>query len=218
MDNVDVVVIGGGQAGLSAGYFLRRSGLSYVILDADTSPGGAWQHAWKSLHLFSPAGWSSIPGWPMPPTREPYPSQAEVLNYLARYERKYALPVIRPVQVKRISRSGSRLQVEADNGRQLHTRAVISATGTWRHPYTPHYEDMDAFGGVQLPSAYCSHPEPLAGMRVAIIGSGNSGAQILAEVSKVADTTWISQDKPAFLADDVDGRVLFARATLSSGA
>ncbi|WP_246194517.1 FAD-dependent oxidoreductase [Pseudoxanthomonas jiangsuensis] len=60
MDNVDVVVIGGGQAGLSAGYFLRRSGLSYVILDAETSPGGAWQHAWKSLHLFSPAGWSSI--------------------------------------------------------------------------------------------------------------------------------------------------------------
>ena len=60
MDSVDVVVIGGGQVGLSAGCFLRRSGLSYVIVDAETSLGGAWQHAWKSLHLFLPAGWSSI--------------------------------------------------------------------------------------------------------------------------------------------------------------
>ena len=213
MDSVDVVVIGGGQAGLSAGYFLRRSGLSYVILDAEASPGGAWQHAWKSLHLFSPAGWSSIPGWPMPATREPYPSQAEVLDYLTRYEHKYALPVIRPVQVERVSRSGTRLLVEADDGRQWHTRAVISATGTWQHPYTPDYEGMDAFGGAQLHSAHYSHPGSIAGMRVAIIGSGNSGAQILAEVSKVADTTWITQGKPAFLADDVDGRVLFARAT-----
>ncbi|MBP0500748.1 NAD(P)-binding protein, partial [Mycobacterium tuberculosis] len=73
MDSVDVLIVGGGQSGLSAGYFLRRSGLSYVILDAETSPGGAWQHAWHSLHLFSPAGWSSIPGWPMPASQGPYP-------------------------------------------------------------------------------------------------------------------------------------------------
>ncbi|WP_307852767.1 NAD(P)-binding domain-containing protein, partial [Serratia marcescens] len=95
--------------------------------------------------------------------------------------------------MKRISRSGSRRRVEADDGRQWQTRAVISATGTWRHPCTPGYEGLDAFGGVQLHSAHYSHPEPFAGMRVAIIGSGNSGAQILAEVSKVAKTTWITQ-------------------------
>ena len=117
------------------------------------------------------------------------------------------------MQVERISRSGKRLLVEADDGRQWHTRAVISATGTWRRPYTPGYEGLDAFGGVQLHSAHYSHPEPFAGTRVAIIGGGNSGAQILAEVSKVAETTWITQREPAFLADDVDGRVLFARAT-----
>ncbi len=90
---------------------------------------------------------------------------------------------------------------------------MISATGTWRHPCTPGYEGLNAFGGVQLHSAHYSHPEPFAGMRVAIIGSGNSGAQILAEVSKVAKTTWITQRVPAFLADDVYGRILFARAT-----
>lgn len=212
-DSVDVVVIGGGQSGLAAGYFLRRSGLSYVILDAEASPGGAWQHAWPSLHLFSPAGWSSIPGWPMPVSRAPYPAQAEVLDYLTRYEHKYALPVVRPVQVQRISRSGAQLLVHADDGRQWQARAVISATGSWRHPYTPRYEGSDTFGGMQLHSAHYRKPETFAGMRVAIIGGGNSGAQILAEVSKLAHTTWITQQAPAFLADDVDGRVLFERAT-----
>ena len=62
----DVVVVGGGQAGLAAGYFLRRSGLSFAILDAGAAPGGAWRHAWDSLTLFSPAQWSSLPGWPVP--------------------------------------------------------------------------------------------------------------------------------------------------------
>ena len=213
MDSVDVVIVGGGQSGLSAGYFLRRSGLSYVILDAETSPGGAWQHAWHSLHLFSPAGWSSIPGWPMPASQGPYPARAEVLAYLAQYEQKYALPIIRPIRVQRISRAGGRLRVEASDGRQWLARAVISATGTWGKPYMPEYEGLDSFAGIQLHSAHYSTAAPFAGMRVAIMGGGNSGAQILAEVSMVAETTWITQQEPAFLADDVDGRVLFERAT-----
>ncbi|MFK3845505.1 ArsO family NAD(P)H-dependent flavin-containing monooxygenase [Stenotrophomonas sp. NPDC078853] len=213
MESVDVVVIGGGQSGLAAGYFLRRSGLSYVILDVEAAPGGAWQHTWESLHLFSPAGWSSIPGWPMPASRDAYPARAEVIDYLTRYEHKYALPVVRPVRVQRISRSGDQLLVDADDGRQWQVRAVISATGTWRHPYRPAFDGLNTFAGVQLHSAHYRNPEPFAGLRVAIIGGGNSGAQILAEVSKVAQTTWITQQKPEFLADDVDGRVLFERAT-----
>lgn len=213
MDIIDVVVIGGGQSGLAAGYFLRRSGLSFVILDAEAVPGGAWQHTWESLHLFSPAGWSSIPGWPMPVSRTPYPAQAEVIDYLTGYEHKYALPVLRPVRVQRISRSGDQLLLEADDGRQWHARAVISASGTWRHPYRPAFDGLNTFAGMQLHSAHYRNPEPFAGLRVAIIGGGNSGAQILAEVSKVGQTIWITQQEPAFLADDVDGRVLFERAT-----
>lgn len=61
-----VVIVGGGQAGLAVGYHLRRLGLDFVILDAQSTPGGAWQHAWDSLHLFSPAAYSSLPGRPMP--------------------------------------------------------------------------------------------------------------------------------------------------------
>ena len=63
VDHVDVAVIGGGQAGLAVGYHLRRTGLSFVVLDGEPVGGGAWRHAWRSLRLFSPAAWSSLPGW-----------------------------------------------------------------------------------------------------------------------------------------------------------
>lgn len=70
----DVVIIGGGQAALATAYFLRRTGLSFIMLDAENAPGGAWRHCWSSLRLFSPATWSSIPGWMMPPVQDGYPS------------------------------------------------------------------------------------------------------------------------------------------------
>jgi putative flavoprotein involved in K+ transport len=72
---VDVAVIGGGQAGLAAGYFLRRAKADFVILDAQSRPGGAWRHGWDSLRLFSPARYSPLPGWWMPDQPgEPFPT------------------------------------------------------------------------------------------------------------------------------------------------
>ena len=65
-----VVVVGGGQAGLAAGFYLRCAGLAFVILDAQAQPGGAWLHGWEFLRLFSPARLSSLDGWPMPPYRD----------------------------------------------------------------------------------------------------------------------------------------------------
>lgn len=80
---VDVLVIGGGQAGLATGYFLRRHKLDYRILDRESAPGGAWRHGWDSLQLFSPAQWSSLPGWQMPETEDgEWPQRDEVIDYL----------------------------------------------------------------------------------------------------------------------------------------
>lgn len=209
---VDVLVIGGGQAALATAYFLRRTSLSFLLLDEQATPGGAWLHGWDSLRLFSPATWSSIPGWPMPASESTYPTRGEVIDYLARYEQRYQLPVLRPVHVDTVERDGDHLRVRAGE-RSWRARAVVSATGTWSSPYIPDYPGREQFAGVQLHSAHYSDPTPFAGKRVMIVGGGNSGAQILAEVSKVAETRWITPEPPLFLADDVDGRVLFERAT-----
>lgn len=212
MTDVDVVIVGGGQSALATAYFLRRTGLSFVLLDAEEGPGAAWRHGWHSLTLFSPAKWSSLPGWPMPRTHD-YPSRDHVVEYLARYEARYDFPVIRPVLIEAIRRDGQWLLAQADDGRLWRARAVVSATGTWRSPYVPAYPGRHTFEGAQIHSADYQCPEPFANQRVLVVGGGNSGAQIMAEIADSAHATWVTQTAPAFLPDDVDGRVLFERAT-----
>ncbi|HLR95393.1 MAG TPA: ArsO family NAD(P)H-dependent flavin-containing monooxygenase [Jiangellaceae bacterium] len=210
---IDVVVIGGGQAGLAAGYFLRRTGLEFVILDAARRPGGSWQHMWPSLRLFSPAEHSPLPGWPMP--RQPgteYPGREHVVDYLSQYEQRYALPVHRPADVVGVHNGSDHLEVHTD-GEVWHARSVISATGTWQSPYMPSYAGQTEFTGCQLHTVSYRAAEEFRGQHVVIVGGGNSAAQILAEVSIVAETTWCTRRPPRFMPDDVDGRVLFDVAT-----
>lgn len=208
----DVVVIGGGQAGLAVGYYLRRTGLSFVILDAEDTPGGAWLHGWDSLRLFSPAPYSSLPGWMMPGDRATTPTRDDVIGYLSAYEQRYDLPVQRPVRVHDVARHGERLLVTTDRD-SYSARAIVSATGTWRKPFIPAYPGRDTFQGIQTHSADYRSPERFAGQRVLIVGGGNSAAQILAELSEVAETTWVTLEPPTFLPDHVDGRYLFEQAT-----
>ena len=207
----DVVIIGGGQSALTVAYFLRRTSLSFVILDNGQVPGGAWVHGWESLHLFSPAQWSSLPGWGMPAVSG-YPERDDVVKYLAQYEKRYDFSIERPVSVTDVLRGEDGFVVHTDRG-VWHARAVISATGTWSHPFIPAYPNHRSYTGLQIHSARYRNAAPFADKSVLVVGGGNSGAQILAEVSRVAKTTWVTQTEPIFLPDDVDGRVLFERAT-----
>ncbi|MGW0117185.1 ArsO family NAD(P)H-dependent flavin-containing monooxygenase [Streptomyces sp. NPDC003327] len=210
---VDVVVIGGGQSGLAAGYHLRRLGLGFVVLDAQAAPGGAWQHTWDSLHLFSPAAFSSLPGRLMPPQPgETYPDAAHVVSYLTDYEERYELPVRRPVRVAGVHRDGELLRVEADSG-TWRARAVVSATGTWSRPFVPAVPGRTEFRGAQLHTVEYASPRDFAGQKVIVVGGGNSGAQIAADLAYDTDLTWVTLREPRYLADDIDGRALFDHAT-----
>ncbi|HSE70492.1 MAG TPA: ArsO family NAD(P)H-dependent flavin-containing monooxygenase [Nocardioidaceae bacterium] len=215
---VDVAVVGGGQSGLAAGFYLRRAGLEpgtgYVILDAAEQPGGAWPLMWPSLRTFSPTQYSSLPGWMMPPWTgdDGYPPASHVAAYLRDYERRYDLPVLRPTRVRDVRRARERLRVETDRG-DWSARHVISATGTWSRPFVPRYPGVGSFRGKQLHAAQYRCADEVAGKRVVVVGGGNSAAQILAEVSTVADTVWVAQRPPRFLPDDVDGHALFMIAT-----
>jgi cation diffusion facilitator CzcD-associated flavoprotein CzcO len=90
---------------------------------------------------------------------------------------------------------------------------LVSATGTWDQPFWPVYPGAGEYAGRQLHASAYRRPADFAGQRVAIVGGGNSAAQILAEVSAVADTIWVTAREPRFLPDDVDGHALFAAAT-----
>ncbi|MER6184255.1 ArsO family NAD(P)H-dependent flavin-containing monooxygenase [Streptomyces sp. NPDC001652] len=208
-----VVVIGGGQSGLAAGYHLRRLGVDFAILDAQATAGGAWQHTWDSLHLFSPAAFSSLPGRFMPPQAgEEYPDAEHVVAYLRDYEKRYELPIERPVRVAGVHRDGELLRVETDSG-VWHARAVISATGTWWRPFLPAVPGRGHFEGRQLHAVGYRGPHDFAGQRVVIVGGGNSGAQIAVDLAYDTELTWVTQRPPRYLADDIDGRALFDAAT-----
>lgn len=208
----DVVVIGGGQSGLAVGYYLKRSGLSFIILDKEEHPGGSWQHHWKSLRLFSPAQWSSLPGVMMPGGGNYYPTRAETIHYIREYEQKYQFPVKRPVDVKSVSVVPDGFQLQTSVG-VYQAKAVVSATGSFGNPYVPKFHGAEEFQGEILHSSQYISPEIFKGKRVAVVGEGNSGAQILAEVSLVTSTLWITQKEPRFLPDHIDGRYLFDAAT-----
>ncbi|VVE24669.1 ArsO family NAD(P)H-dependent flavin-containing monooxygenase [Pandoraea nosoerga] len=212
MRHVDTLVVGGGQSALATAYFLRRWAVDYVVLDDQPAAGGAWQNAWPSLQLFSPAQWSSLPGWPMQGGERHYPSRDDIVAYLREYEARYAIPVRRPVHVSTIVARNDGLHVRTDHGDWL-AQTVVSATGSWRAPYVPAYPGQEAFRGRQMHSADYRGAQALQGLKVLVVGGGNSGAQIHAEVSRWSEATWVTLAPPSYLPDDVDGRVLFERAT-----
>ena len=212
---IDCVVVGGGQAGLAASFYLRRAGVDHVVLDAQDRPGGAWRHTWPSLRLFSPAGYSSLPGWRMPPTPasdRQNPDADHVIDYLARYEERYGIPVERPVRVRSVHRQADGFHVETDRG-PWRARVVVGATGTWSRPFVPAVPGIGDFGGTQVHSARYAGPAPFAGRRVLVVGGANSGAQIAADLLEVAEVTWATLAPPRYLPDEVDGRELFRVAT-----
>lgn len=215
---MDVVVVGGGQAGLATAFYLRRAGLTYVVLDEHRVPGGAWHHAWSSMRLFSPAEYSSLPGWRMPPSTGGNPDADHVVDYLAEYERRYEIPVERPVAVHSVSRVAGGFLVEGMNqrtGEHVTHRAgaVVSATGTWSRPFVPAYPGRASFLGRQCHSSHYTSPSSYEGHRVMVVGGANSGAQIAADLAPVAEVCWCTLDEPAFLPDEVDGRELFRIAS-----
>jgi len=213
MADREIIIIGGGQAGLATAYYLKRAGIDFLILDAGKVPGGAWRHGWDSLRLFSPAAYSSLPGWQMPGgSGADYPSRDDVVDYLARYEARYAFPVTRPETVRSVEKADDRFVIGTD-GRQYSSTAVVSATGTWSAPFIPDWPGLSGFKGEQIHSAYYREPTRFRDKNVLVVGGGNSGAQIFAEVEQAASARWVTIDEPTFLPDDVDGRVLFERAS-----
>lgn len=203
MRDVDVVVIGAGQAGLSGAYHLRRSGLvpdrDFVVLDHAPRAGGAWQFRWPSLTYGKVHGMYALPGMELAGADGTRPSSEVIGAYFTAYEKRFGLRVHRPVDVRAV-REGEhgRLLVETSRGTWA-ARALINATGTWDRPFWPRYPGQETFGGRQLHTVNYPGPEEFAGQRVVVVGGGASGTQHLMEIAEVgAETWWVTRREPVF--------------------
>ncbi|MET8472968.1 NAD(P)-binding domain-containing protein [Streptomyces sp. NPDC006422] len=200
---VDVVVVGAGQAGLSAAYHLRRVGFEperdFVVLDHAPRPGGAWQFRWPSLTYGKVHGMHALPGMELTGADPARPSSEVVGEYFTAYEETFDLRVRRPVDVRAVREGdGGRLLVETSDG-VWSTQALINATGTWDRPFWPRYPGQETFRGRQLHTAQYRGPEEFAGQRVVVVGGGASGTQHLMEIAPyAAGTTWVTRRPPVF--------------------
>jgi putative flavoprotein involved in K+ transport len=192
------LVIGGGQAGLAAGYYLQRTGLSFAILEGAATVGGSWPHYYDSLRLFSPAGRSSLPGMPFPGKAQHYPARGEVVAYLRHYARHFALPVLTDIPVAQVERTAQGFHVVATTGQAYQSRGLIAATGAFHRPYVPQLPDQYSFTGRVLHAATYRNPAPFADQRVIVVGAGNSAIQIGVELAKGAHVTLATREPIRF--------------------
>jgi len=219
------VVIGAGQAGLSAAYHLRRRGLDFVVLDAEDGPGGAWRHRWRSLVMATVNGIFDLPGMPQPPVDTGEPAADAVPRYFAAYEREFQFPILRPVRVHAVrdagDQRGGELVVETGHGSWA-ARAVINATGTWGAPNLPWYPGIETFTGRQLHVAQYVSAAEFAGRPVVVVGGGISAVQLIEELSLVTTTTWVTRREPVWIegefTPETAGRASVARVEADARA
>ena len=179
----DTLVIGAGQAGLAAGYYLKRAGLRFALLDAGEKIGAAWSERWDSLRLFTPARYNALPGMPFPADPYSLPTKDEAAEYLKAYAQRFELPVRLGTRVRSLRAESGRYVIATASGEHLSARSVIVATGANQKPYVPQFAAALRPDVVQIHSSAYRRPAQLPEGRVLIVGAGNSGAQIALELA-----------------------------------
>jgi putative flavoprotein involved in K+ transport len=179
----EVIVIGGGQAGLSVGYHLKKRGVRFLILDGSARIGDTWRSRWDSLRLFTPARFCSLDGLPFPAHPDTFPTKDEMADYLESYAAHFELPVLSGVRVERLSRDHGHYQIEAGS-RMFRAEQVIVAMSNYQAPSVPPFaEDLDR-QIVQLHSMHYKAPAQLQPGPVLLVGAGNSGSELATELAK----------------------------------
>lgn len=217
----EIAVIGAGQAGLSSAYYLKKRGLEphrgFVVLDGSPRPGGAWQERWPSLTLDTVHGIYDLPGMHFSEVVDSDAMEAQasiaVPRYFAAYEERFELPVYRPITVMAACDRGERLRIETDRI-PFSVRGMINATGTWESPHIPDIPGRDRFRGRQLHTRDYQTADEFAGKHVIIVGAGSSAIQLLDEISRVTETTWVTRRPPEFREgpfDEEAGRAAVAK-------
>jgi putative flavoprotein involved in K+ transport len=178
----NTVIIGAGQAGLAAGYFLKEMGSKFIILDMNDSIGDSWRKRWDSLLLFTPSQYDGLPGMPFPAARNSFPDKDEMAGYLEKYAARFSLPVRSNVRVINLNRPNGSYEMDTTAGKII-TDNVIVATGTNPIPRIPAFASDISEEIFQLHSSGYKNPGSLPPGDILVVGAGTSGIEIAIEIS-----------------------------------
>ena len=183
---LDVLVVGGGQAGLVMGYHLKQRGLRFKILDAGPEIGDTWRRRWDSLTLFTSARYDDLPGMPFPAAADVYPSKDDVADFLKAYAERFDLPVQLDTSVTSLTLDDGHFFAETDGG-TLAAKQIVVATGPFQVPFVPPIaKDFDQ-DLPQIHSADYRNPNSVPEGRILVVGGANTGCQIALELSRSHD-------------------------------
>jgi putative flavoprotein involved in K+ transport len=205
---LEVVVVGGGQAGLTIGYFLQQQGRDFTILEAAAEPAVAWRERWDSLKLFTPARYDGLPGLAFPGDPDRYPGRDEVVAYLTEYVRHFDLPVELASPVRAIRKTNATYVVELDD-RSYESDQVVVATGPFQVPFVPAISEHLDSNVAQLHSTAYRSPQVLPQGRVLVVGGGNTGFQIAEELTGSREVHLSIGSRQTPLPQRILGRDLF---------
>lgn len=203
----DTIVIGAGQAGLAAGFHLQRKKLDFTILEAGEQAAGSWPHYYDSLKLFSPAGYSSLPGVKFPGDPERYPARDEVVDYLTRYAQTFEFPIRTHTYVQRVEQRTEGFRVITTGGDYV-TRSVINATGSFNRPHLPAVPGSEIYQGQIRHSRGYRNPLVFKDKRVVVVGAGNSAIQIAVELARSARVTLATREPVRYMPQHILGQDL----------
>ena len=191
----NTIIIGGGQAGLATGYYLKQKNSDFIILDENKDTGAIWRNRWDSLKVFTPAQFNGLPGIPFPGGKGYMATKNEVADYLKNYKQEFDLPVLYNTKANKLSKEGNQFIINCNSGKFLANNVVV-ATGTNPLPKVPRFSAELSEKVFQVHSANYKNPGMLPAGDALVVGSGTSGVEIAIEISK-SRKTYIS-GKPTF--------------------
>jgi putative flavoprotein involved in K+ transport len=204
----EVIVVGGGQAGLAIGYLLVRQGWQFTILEAADTPAAAWRERWDSLRLFTPVRYDSLPGRPFPGDPDSYPGRDDVVASLPDSARDFELPVQLSSPVRAVRRGKRGFLVELDD-RGYEADQVVIATGPFQIPRVPAIAERLDPGVTQLHSTEYRGPQDVPAGPVLVVGGGNTGYQIAEELAQTREVHLSIGARQTPLPQRILGRDLF---------
>lgn len=174
---IDILIIGAGQAGLAAGYYLKQANKSFLILSKEKSIGDVWRNRYDSLVLFTPRWYSALPGLRLEGEPNGFATKNEIADYLARYAIHFDLPVQLNTEIRSMTKEKDFFIVRT-NAMEFIAKKVIIATGPFQKPFIPDIASKVPHDMYQIHTADYKKPSDLKKGPVLVVGAGNSGAQI----------------------------------------